>query len=302
MFLLSKNSISHINLIGDVASWKQCLRQRGMSWVRIAHWVYLWSIVLTVQYLLFFLKTIINPKCNKSGPVQICYHMIYICKADCGSRTPGSGQQDVSSPSNSATSATSWLHFTILLNLWTIYTFQFYYSANEWDWTKTIESGCVPKNSQYLLRSCSDFHHGNPSRYDYVAKTTRDVELENDIVWKLVVSRPRLAFSDTLDEFFKFKRTWRVTAESAGALRDGANVVRTETGNYFCVRICYKFLISDCKEDWDLGLCTSWVLAKREPLSKSDFWKKMRFRPQKKLDIAIAQRIYKRQYPKSAQT
>jgi len=26
----------------------------------------------------------------------------------------------------------------------------------------------------------SDFHHGN--RYDYVAKTTCDVELENDIV------------------------------------------------------------------------------------------------------------------------
>jgi len=29
-----------------------------------------------------------------------------------------------------------------------------------------------------LLRSRSDFHHG--IRYDYVAKTTRDVELEND--------------------------------------------------------------------------------------------------------------------------
>ena len=132
----------------------------------------------------------------------------------------------------------------------------FYYSANQWDWTNTIESGCVPKNSQI----------GN--RYDYVAKTPRDVELKNDIVWKLVVSRPRLAFSDT------FERTSRVTAESARALRDGANVVRTETGNYFFVRICNKFLISDCRGDWDLGLCIFWVLAKREPLRKSDFRKK----------------------------
>jgi len=37
----------------------------------------------------------------------------------------------------------------------------------------------------------------------------------------------------------------------------------------FCVRICYMFLISTCRGDWDLGLCTFWVLSKREVLSKS---------------------------------
>jgi len=58
-------------------------------------------------------------------------------------------------------------------------------------------------------------------------------------VWKLVITRPRLAFSDSIDE--SFLRISRVTAESAEALRDGANVVRTETGNCFCVRICSKF-------------------------------------------------------------
>ena len=33
----------------------------------------------------------------------------------------------------------------------------------------------------------------------------------------------------------------------------------------------HKFQISNCRRDWDsdLGLCTFWVLAKREPLSKS---------------------------------
>jgi len=88
-----------------------------------------------------------------------------------------------------------------------------------------------------------------------------------------------------------FLENLRVTAESAGALLDGANVVRTETRNYFCVRICYKFLISHCRGDWDLGLCTFWVRATREPLCKSDFRKKNVFRPQKKSDIAIAQRM-----------
>ena len=50
---------------------------------------------------------------------------------------------------------------------------------------------------------------------------------------------PRRIFLENFENF-------RVTAESAGALRDGANVMRTQTGNYFCVQICYKFPISDC--------------------------------------------------------
>jgi len=141
------------------------------------------------------------------------------------------------------------------------------------------ESGCVPKNSHHLLPSRSDFHHGN--RYDCVSKTTRDVEFENDIVWKLVVSRPRFAFSDTLDESFFFDtldESFLENFESHRRVRRSAarrcNVVRTETGNCFCVRICYKFLISDCRGEWDVVLCTFWVLAKREPLSKSYFRKK----------------------------
>jgi len=48
---------------------------------------------------------------------------------------------------------------------------------------------------------------------------------------------------------------------SARALRDGANVVREAIGNWFCVRICYMFLISKCRGDWDLGLFTTSVLA-----------------------------------------
>jgi len=37
--------------------------------------------------------------------------------------------------------------------------------------------------------------------------------------------------------------------------------------NYFPVRICYEFLISKCRGDWDLGLCTFRLLSFINPLS-----------------------------------
>jgi len=40
---------------------------------------------------------------------------------------------------------------------------------------------------------------------------------------------------------------------------------RRALGNYFSERICHMFLISKCRGDWDLGVCTSSVLALREP-------------------------------------
>ena len=36
---------------------------------------------------------------------------------------------------------------------------------------------------------------------------------------------------------------------------------RRALGNYFSERICYMCLISKCRGDWDLGLCTTSVLA-----------------------------------------
>jgi len=46
---------------------------------------------------------------------------------------------------------------------------------------------------------------------------------------------------------------------------------RQALGNYFSEWICYMFLMSKCRGDWDLGLCTFWVLAKREPLRNAKF-------------------------------
>ena len=45
-------------------------------------------------------------------------------------------------------------------------------------------------------------------------------------------------------------------------------------GMYFCERICYMFLVSKCREDWDLGLCPTSVLVFGEPRRSGDFRKK----------------------------
>jgi len=47
---------------------------------------------------------------------------------------------------------------------------------------------------------------------------------------------------------------------------------RRALGNYFWVQICYIFLMSKCKRDWDLGICTFQVLTKRETLRNAKFW------------------------------
>jgi len=47
---------------------------------------------------------------------------------------------------------------------------------------------------------------------------------------------------------------------------------RRALGNYFSVRICYEFLILKLEGDWDLGLCTFWVLAFINPLSDGKIW------------------------------
>ena len=55
---------------------------------------------------------------------------------------------------------------------------------------------------------------------------------------------------------------------------------RRAIGNYFSERICYMFLISKCRGDQDLGLCTTPVLAfgERSAMAKSEeknvFWRR----------------------------
>jgi len=53
---------------------------------------------------------------------------------------------------------------------------------------------------------------------------------------------------------------WRLSTKKKTS---SANAERQK--NYFSERISYMFLISKCRGDQDLGLCTTSVLAKREP-------------------------------------
>ena len=62
---------------------------------------------------------------------------------------------------------------------------------------------------------------------------------------------------------------------------------RRALGNYFPERICYMSLMSKCRGDWDLGLCTFFVLAKREPLRNGDFRKKTCFARRKNRNMAL---------------
>jgi len=57
--------------------------------------------------------------------------------------------------------------------------------------------------------------------------------------------------------------------------------------NYFDERICHLFLISKCRGDLDLGLCTLWVLAKREPLRHGNFRTKRCFARRKNRNLAL---------------
>jgi len=70
---------------------------------------------------------------------------------------------------------------------------------------------------------------------------------------------------------------------------------RRALGNYFPERMCCIFPVSKCRE----GLCTFWVLAKRELLRNGDFRKK-RVSPAGKSEYGIAQRFSFRKYLKSA--
>ena len=57
-----------------------------------------------------------------------------------------------------------------------------------------------------------------------------------------------------------------LTRQTCGQRSSRAAESKRQTmGNYFSERICYMFLLSKCRGDWDLGLCTTSGLALGEP-------------------------------------
>ena len=75
---------------------------------------------------------------------------------------------------------------------------------------------------------------------------------------------------------------------------------RRVLGNYFPERICYMFLISKCRGDRDLVLCTTSGLAFGEPQRSGDFRKKTCF-DAGKIRFAIALRFSRRKSRSCAQ-
>jgi len=71
---------------------------------------------------------------------------------------------------------------------------------------------------------------------------------------------------------------------------------RRVIGNYFPERIYYAFLISKCRGDQYLGLCTTSVLAFGEPQRQGKIRGKKRVLTWEKWDFAIALRFSKRKY------
>jgi len=72
-----------------------------------------------------------------------------------------------------------------------------------------------------------------------------------------------------------------LTRQTCGQRSSGAaESKRRAIGNYFSERICYMLLISKCRGDRDLGLCTTSVLAFGEPQcngkirGKNVFWRR----------------------------
>jgi len=55
------------------------------------------------------------------------------------------------------------------------------------------------------------------------------------------------------------------------ALEQGCGKQKPSAGKKNSERICYMFQVSKCRWDWDLGLCTFWVLAKRDLLRNGKF-------------------------------
>ena len=62
---------------------------------------------------------------------------------------------------------------------------------------------------------------------------------------------------------------------------------RRALGNDFSEWICYMFLMSKCRGDWELGLCTFWVFAKRRPLHNGDFHTKTSFARRQNRNLAL---------------
>jgi len=139
---------------------------------------------------------------------------------------------------------------------------------------------------------------GPPFRWGWVflerTRILSGIQLSTYFIEIFVVEMKRFVGS-----FVHVILTWQTCGQRSSR---AAESKRRALGNYFSERICYMFLISKCREDWDLGLCTTLVLALGEPKRNG----KIRFFLRQKTffppDFAVALRFFKCKYRSCAQT
>ena len=122
------------------------------------------------------------------------------------------------------------------------------------------------------------------------------ISVESPMIFQCLISIPAGHWAQKIDSdlprrFFlsallslvisKTGRSERSAGALDTALRDGVDVVREAIGNKYCVRICYMFLISRCRGDWGLGLCTTSGPAFGELQRSGDFQEKNVFQRKK---------------------
>jgi len=93
--------------------------------------------------------------------------------------------------------------------------------------------------------------------------------------------------------------TWSWRDKPAPSARAG---LRETNAERYCIisskQICHMFLISKCRGDWDLGMCTLWVLWFKRTAVRWRLPEKNVFRPQEKIRIWHCAAVLFKQVPK----
>ena len=186
------------------------------------------------------------------------------------------------------------------------------------------DGGTTRSRVYWLLDSCSEFWLSIEAT-DYWSNFAKTILFENcscfsKIPFSISVESPRIfqclisipaghwvrqIDSDLPRRFFLSAllslviSMTRRSERSAGALRNGADVVREAMGNQFCVQICDMFRISKCRGDWDLGLCTTSVLALGERMRDGKIRETKTCFDAGKIGFCHCLRFYKRKFRRS---
>jgi len=148
---------------------------------------------------------------------------------------------------------------------------------------------CLKKNLEMCLKNTfKESHLQNNTSWD-VFKVRLNISRTNaDSQWNPVYNAFHRNFVVETKRFVGNTVHVILTQQTCGQRSSrAAESKRRALGNYFFKRICYMFLMSKCRGDWDLGLCTTSGLAFGEPKCSGDFRGKNVFRHRKNRILSL---------------